>query len=192
MKKETKFSQSVLRVALATILILLVPLVAMQFTDEVDWSAGDFIVMGALIFGIGFLYVLAVRFVTNLVYRIAIGFALGSTFFMIWANLAVGLIGSGPHWGNMMYMGVLAVGIIGIIFSRFTADGMERAMYGMSLAVVLVAVVALLANMQEFSGSSVTEIIGVNGFFALLFAVSGLLFRYAALEQSQQSEKSEG
>lgn len=190
MKKEAKFSHSVLRVALTTILILLVPLVAMQFTDEVDWSAGDFIVMGALIFGIGFLYVLAVRFVTNMVYRIAIGFALGSTFFMIWANLAVGLIGSGPHWGNMMYMGVVAVGIIGTIFSRFTADGMERAMYGMALALVIVAVIALLANMHQFPGSSITDIIGVNGFFAMLFTVSGLLFRYVALEQ--RTEKSEG
>lgn len=183
MKNETNFSQSVLRVALATVLILLIPLVAMQFTDEANWSAFDFIVMGALIFGIGFMYVLAVKYVTNMVYRIAIGFALGSTFIMIWANLAVGLIGSGPHWGNMMYLGVVAVGIIGTIFSRFTAGGMERAMYSMVLALVLVAVIALLANMQESPGSSVVEIIGVNGFFASLFAVAGLLFRSVALKQ---------
>ena len=190
MKNETKFSQSVFRVALATLLLLLVPLVAMQFTDEVNWSPVDFIVMGALIFGIGFLYVLAVRFVTNMVYRIAIGFALGSTFFMIWANLAVGLIGSGPHWGNLMYMGVVAVGIIGTIFSRFTAGGMARAMYGMALALVAVAAVALLTGMHQYPGSSVTEILGVNGFFAMLFAIAGLLFRYVSLEQ--QTEKSEG
>jgi hypothetical protein len=187
MKKETKFIQSVLRVALATLLLLLVPLVAMQFTDEVNWGAGDFIVMGTLLFSIGFLYVLAVRFATNMVHRIAIGFALGSTFLMIWANLAVGLIGSGPHWGNLMYMGVLAVGIIGTIFSRFTAGGMARAMYGMALALVVVAAVALLAGMHQYPSSSVTEILGVNGFFAMLFAVAGLLFRHVALEQ--QTEK---
>lgn len=192
MEKQSKFNQSILRVALATALILLVPLVAMQFTNEVDWGVGDFIVMGALLFSIGFSYVLATRYISNIVFKIAIGFALGTTLFMIWANLAVGLIGSGPHWGNLLYLGVVAVGIIGTILSRFTPGGMERAMYAMALALVLIAAIALFANMHQNPGSSVTEIIGVNGFFATLFAVSGLLFRYVALEQSQQTEKSEG
>src|SRR5688572_15075528 len=106
MKNEITFSQSIIRVALATILILLIPFVAMQFSTEVDWSLTDFIFMGALIFGIGFSYVLATRFVSNIVYKVAIAAALGSTFLMIWVNLAVGLIGAGPHWGNFMYMGV--------------------------------------------------------------------------------------
>lgn len=188
MKNQTKFSQSLLVVALATVLILLVPLVAMQFTEEVNWSVADFILMGALLFGTGFSFVLVTRYVTHLVYRVAIGFALGSTLFLIWANLAVGLIGSGPNWGNLMYMGVIAVGIIGTILSRFTARGMERAMYGMALALVVLAAIALFAKMDEYPGSSTKEIIGVNGFFSMLFAVSGLLFRYVALEPSQQSE----
>ena len=34
-------------------LMLLLPLVAMQFTDEVNWSETDFIVAGALIGGTG-------------------------------------------------------------------------------------------------------------------------------------------
>ena len=38
------------RVAMATIALLLIPLVAMQFTREVDWTAGDFLVMGVLLF----------------------------------------------------------------------------------------------------------------------------------------------
>lgn len=192
MEKQQKFSRSILRVAVVVGFILLVPLVAMQFTDEVNWSVGDFIVMGALLFGIGFLYILATRYVTDSAYKIAIGFALGSTLFMIWANLAVGLIGAGPNTGNLMYLGVIAVGIIGIFFSRFTVRGMERTMYAVVVAVVLVAVIALFANMQQYPGSSVKEIVGVNAFFAILFAISGLLFRYVALEQSQRIEKSDG
>jgi len=189
MKTETSFSKSTLYVALGTILILLVPLVAMQFTDEVNWTAGDFIMMGALIFGIGFSYVLATRFISNIIHKIAIGFALASTFFMIWANLAVGLIGAGPNWGNLMYLGVVAVGIIGTILSRFTASGMERTMYAMALSLVLVAVIALFANMHQYPGSSMQEIIGVNGFFSILFAVTGLLFRYIAHEQLHRPSK---
>lgn len=190
MKNEITFSQSIIRVALGTALILLIPFVAMQFSTEVNWSPIDFIFMGALIFGIGFSYVLATRFVSNIVYKVAIGAALGSTFLMIWSNLAVGLIGGGPHWGNFMYMGVIAVGIIGTILSRFTPAGMERAMYAMAFSFVLIAGIALSANMQEYPQSSVVEIIGVNGFFALLFSVAGLLFRYVALEQSKQVQKS--
>jgi hypothetical protein len=186
MKTQNTFSKSLGFVALVTALILSVPLIAMQFTTEVDWSIGDFIVMGLLIFGTGFAYVLVTRLISNLVFRIAIAFALCTTFFMIWANLAVGLIGSGPHAGNLMYLGVIAVGIIGTIFSRFTAVGLERTMYAMAFALVLVAVIALMANMQNYPGSSVTEIVGVNGFFATLFAVAGLLFRYVAIEQQTQ------
>lgn len=180
MEKQRKFKQSILGVVLATLLILSVPFVAMQFTGEVAWSATDFIIVGALLFGTGLSYVLITRFATNILYRAAVGLALGTTLLMVWANLAVGLIGAGPNMGNLMYMGVVAVVIIGTIFSRFSPVGMERAMYATVASLVLIAVIALFANMDEYPGSSVNEIVGVNGFFAILFAISGALFRYAA------------
>lgn len=190
MKNQPTFNRSILLVAVVTLLILSIPLIAMQFTTEVDWGFADFIVMGLLIFGTGSSYVLLTRFTTNLIYRAAIALALGTTLFMIWANLAVGLIGSGPNAGNLLYMGVLAVVIIGSIRSRFSAGGMERAMYATSFVLVLIAVIGLLANMDEYPGSSVKEIIMVNAFFAILYAVSGTLFWFAA--QNQSSEKSAG
>jgi hypothetical protein len=192
MEKRQKFSRSILSVALGTALVVSVPLVAQQFTNEVNWSVADFLVMGVLIFSTGLSYVLITRYVTNIVHKAAIVMALGSTFLMIWANLAVGLIGSGPNPGNLMYLGVIAVGFIGTFFSRFTPAGMERTMNAMALAIVLLAVIALSVNMQQYPGSSVAEIIGVNGFFAVLFGISGLLFRYVALGKSQSIEKSEG
>jgi cell division protein FtsL len=192
MEKQQKFSRSILSVALGTALVLSVPLVAQQFTDEVNWSVADFLVMGVLIFSAGLSYVLITRYVTNIVHKAAIVMALGSTFLMIWANLAVGLIGSGPNPGNLMYLAVIAVGFIGTFFSRFTPAGMERTLYAMALAVVLLAIIALATNMQQYAGSSVAEIIGVNGFFTVLFGISGLLFRYVVLVKSQSIEKSEG
>ncbi len=191
MKNQRNLSQSILFVALATVILLFVPLVAMQFTDEVVWSLADFIVAGALLFGTGLSFVLLIRLMTNIVYRFAVGFALGTTFFMIWANLAVGLIGGGPNPGNLMYIGVVAVIILGIYLSRFKAAGMGRAMFATALALLILAAIALLANMQDYPGSSMMEIIGVNAFFATLFGVSGLLFRYVAME-SQQIEESKG
>jgi cell division protein FtsL len=192
MEKRQKLSKSILSVTLSTALVLSVPLVAQQFTDEVNWSVADFLVMGVLIFSAGLSYVLITRYVTNIVHKAAIVMALGSTFLMIWANLAVGLIGSGPNPGNLMYLGVIAVGFIGTFFSRFTPAGMERTLYAMALAVVLLAIIALATNMQQYAGSSVVEIIGVNGFFTVLFGISGLLFRYVALGKSQSIEKSAG
>ncbi len=192
MEKQQNFSTSILIVALGTALILSVPLIAQQFTAEVNWSVTDFLVMGVLIFSTGLSYVLITRYVTNIVYKAAIVMALGSTFLMIWANLAVGLIGSGPNLGNLMYLGVIAVGFIGTSLSRFTPAGMELTMNAMALAIILLAVIALSVNMQQYPGSSVVEIIGVNGFFAALFAISGLLFRFVAIMQTKANDKSAG
>lgn len=171
-------------VAVVTLLFLTVPLVAMQFTHEVTWTVGDFIVMGALLFCTGSAFVLLIRNAPNWINRLAFASAIGSTFLLIWANLAVGLIGGGPHAGNLMYIGVVAVVIIGTYISRFSPAGMEKVMFATAFALVMVTVIALLSGMHNYPGSSVGEIIRVNAFFAFLFAVSGVLFRYLALEQS--------
>jgi hypothetical protein len=180
--KQRSLSQSVLWVALATALILCIPFVAMQFSNEVNWSVADFIIMGILIFSTGFSYVLLTRFSSNIIQRVAFALAIGSTFLLIWVNLAVGLIGSGPNAANLMYISIVAIVIIGTFLSRFTMKGMERVMFTAAIALVLFAVIQLLAKMYEYSGSSVAEIIGVNAFFATLFAVAGLLFHYKTLK----------
>ncbi len=189
MEKSRKITQSILGVTLVTLFVLSVPMIAMQFTIEVNWSVTDFIVMGALLFSTGLSYVLIAQYAGNIVYKAAIIMALGSTFLMIWANLAVGLIGSGPNPGNLMYLGVITVGFIGAFLSRFKPAGMERTLYSVALAVVLLAIITLATSMQQLPESSVAKIIGVNTFFAILFGISGLLFRYAALKQSKLIEK---
>ncbi len=78
---------------------------------------------------------------------------------------------------------MLAVGIIGAIIARFQPHGMARALFATALAQALVAVIALIAGMQHASYSSVSEILGLNGFFVALFVGSAWLFRYAAREQ---------
>jgi hypothetical protein len=70
--------RSAVRVALATVLMLLLPLIAMQFTEEVDWSAPDFVLAGVLVAGTGLLLEVAARKPGKIVYRaaaIAIGVA---------------------------------------------------------------------------------------------------------------------
>jgi hypothetical protein len=45
--------RSAIGVALVTAFILMLPLLAMQFTDEVVWDLTDFAVAGALLFSAG-------------------------------------------------------------------------------------------------------------------------------------------
>ncbi|HEY8586885.1 MAG TPA: hypothetical protein VIL60_09185 [Rhodanobacter sp.] len=76
--------------ALATGVLLLVPAVAMQFTSEVNWNGADFAVMGALVFGMGSLFVLVARKVSRK-YRFAIGVFFALALCYVWAELAVGI-----------------------------------------------------------------------------------------------------
>lgn len=77
-------------IAAGTLALLLVPLLAMQFTTAVSWGVADFIVMGLLLFGTGSLYVLVARRVAP-GRRAIIAAAFAIAFLYIWAELAVGV-----------------------------------------------------------------------------------------------------
>ncbi len=171
-------------ILLAVAFILLLPLVAMQFTDEVVWDLADFIVAGALLVGTGLTFELAARMTGNTAYRAAVGLAVVAALILVWMNLAVGLIGSEDNPANLMYGGVLLVGIIGAIIARFRPHGMARALFATALAQALVPVIALIiwkpqvTSVEAFLG--MLGVLGVNAFFAMLFVGSALLFRRAA------------
>ncbi len=74
----------------ATIL-LLIPLVAMQFTEEVNWTLSDFLVAGVLLFGTGLLCELILRKVKKVKLRIALCIAILIVLLLIWAEMAVGI-----------------------------------------------------------------------------------------------------
>lgn len=80
-------------IALATGLILLIPLIAMQFTNEVNWTTIDFVVMGILLLGAGSLFVLVSRRSPRK-RRVAIGVGIAAAFLFVWAELAVGIFTS--------------------------------------------------------------------------------------------------
>ena len=163
----------------AAALILLLPLLAMQFTDQVVWDVADFAIFGALLVGVGVTYELAARMTGDTAYRAAVGVALAAAFLLVWVNGAVGIIGSEDNDANLMYGGVLAVGVIGAIIARFQPRGMARALFATALAQALVAVVALIAGLGS-PGSGPLEIVALNGFFVALFVGSAWLFREAA------------
>jgi hypothetical protein len=182
--QHVKAYRSTIRLVLAAGLILLLPLSAMQITDEVAWTLVDFAVAGALLVGTGLMYQAAARKAGNIAYRAAAGVALASALLLVWLVGAVGVIGEDGDPADLMYGGVLAVGIIGAIIARFRPEGMARALLAMALVQALVAVIALIAGKHQAPISSVFEIVGLNGFFVALFIGSAWLFRHAARTQS--------
>ena len=77
-------------IALVTGAVLLIPLIAMQVTSEVDWESTDFIVMGSLIFSMSSLFVLVARKLPDK-RRLYVGAVFVAVFLYVWAELAVGV-----------------------------------------------------------------------------------------------------
>jgi hypothetical protein len=91
--------KALITVTTITATLLLVPLIAMQFTDEVIWTLSDFAVAGVLLLGTGLLGSLIISKVNKQSYRIAICLALLMVLLVIWAELAVGMLGT-PFAGS--------------------------------------------------------------------------------------------
>lgn len=79
--------------------ILLVPLIAMQFTSEVNWGIEDFALMAVLLFGTGLLIEVVLRYVQSKGNRILLCSLIIIALFLVWAELAVGIFGS-PFAGS--------------------------------------------------------------------------------------------
>ena len=79
--------------------LLLIPVIAMQFTDEVNWNLFDFVVAGLLLLCTGLICEFVLRNVTKTKHRIAICLAITLGLLVIWAELAVGIFGT-PFAGS--------------------------------------------------------------------------------------------
>jgi hypothetical protein len=176
-------NKKITRIALMTAFLLLLPLLAMQFSDEVVWDLADFGVAGVLLFGAGLTYELVVGKGSAIAYRAAAGVAVATALLLVWVNLAVGIIGNEENPANLMYGGVLAVALIGALLARFRPEGMARALFATAFAQVLVAMFAL------FAGLGFTLVL--NGSFAALWVASALLFRCAVATGSKRDRRLE-
>lgn len=98
-KSKQPLVKSISIVLLTVASLLMVPLVAMQFTNEVDWTLSDFVVMGVLLIGTGLTLVAALRMVRTPRNRAIACVAILGAFFLVWVELAVGLFGT-PFAGS--------------------------------------------------------------------------------------------
>lgn len=158
-------------------LLLLLPAVAMQFTREVQWTAFDFVAMGALLATACALYELGAWLSGDWRYRIAFGLATATGFLTVWVNLAVGMLGDENDAINLMFAGVLCVAAAGALLARFRAQGLARAMFATAIAQLAAVGVALP---MAFAARE----LALTAMFALPWLAAGLLFRLAARDRS--------
>jgi len=81
------------------VVLLCIPLIAMQLTSEVVWTSSDFIIAGILLLGTGIVIEVVARNVKDK--RTRIGMIIGTlvVLFLVWAELAVGVFGT-PFAGS--------------------------------------------------------------------------------------------
>lgn len=161
------------------IALLMIPLVAMQFTTEVNWEATDFMVMGGVLLILGLAFEFRPRTNANKNYKWAFAIGLLGAFLLFWVNGAVGIIGGDSNPANLLFLSVFAVGIIGSLISKFKAKGMSNTMYFAAAVQMLVPIVALFIYKPEnYSWSpGIFGVFLLTAFFALIFLISGYLFK---------------
>ena len=148
-----------------------------------DWDIVDFTVFGAMLLGVVATYTFVRRKSDNPAYRFAMGVALAAAFLLIWVTGAVGIIGNENNDANTLYFGVLAVGIVGALITRFRPGGMVRTMYAMAIAQVGVAMIALIAGWGSTAPIWPKDILALTGFFVALWLLSAYLFQKVARGQ---------
>lgn len=74
--------------------ILSIPLIAMQFTKEVNWTLSDFLIMGILLFITTFTIDFVLKKFKTLKSRLILVVATLALLILVWAELAVGIFGS--------------------------------------------------------------------------------------------------
>lgn len=176
--------RNIVRILLVTMLILMVPLVSMQFSNEVNWDAFDFFVAATLLIGSGLIFDFIARRSRDAGYKTGVGVAVVSGLILVWMNLAVGLIGSEDHPANLMYFVVLLIGFVGAILVRFTARGMARVMSITAMAQALVPVIALMIWQPPLS-IGVVLVFALSTVFAVLFAGSAFLFYRSSAKSTE-------
>jgi hypothetical protein len=175
------------RWVVVTAAVLAIPALAMAFklgvpdpgtgTEGVNWGPLDFATMGVLVLGAGLLFEYASSSGRNVAHRAAVGIAVTAGLFLVWVNLAVGMMDVEP--ANLMYVFVLLMALVGAAIGRFEPREASLVMFATAGAHAVVATLALIAAL----GPTLLA----DAFFVLAWVASGLLFRQASLKSAPET-----
>lgn len=155
-------------------LVMLAPVVATRLSDEMAWSRGDFILVGAMLLAGCGLFELLMRKADDSAYRAGAGVAVAAAFLLFLVAGTIGILGSEDEPANLPYLGVIALGAAGAVAARFRPRGMARAMALTAAAQVLagIAGVILVPDVRGFALGT--------ALFTPLWLLSAWLFAKAA------------
>ncbi|AKS43006.1 hypothetical protein [Wenzhouxiangella marina] len=156
-------------------LLLILPLIAMRFTDEVNWTGRDFLAAALMLGGTGLAMELTLTRFKDLRYALAWVLVLSSALLLLWINLAVGILGAEDHPANAWFLAIFAMGLLGALASRLRPVGMARTM----LAVAATQFVLLAIGIAAVPGDVLKTVI-LNGLFIAAWLISAALFFRAA------------
>jgi len=157
-------------------LLLSLPAIAMSFFPEagVDWSGSDFVLMGVMLFVACATVEVGAHLADNVPYLGGVIFAVGTGFVTVWANLAVGMIQDEGNPANLVFLGVLALAVLGTLAVRFKARGMSNVMLATGAAQALVGLSVAVGGLDDLYTASLISA------FALPWWLAAGLFRLSA------------
>ena len=172
--------QSIVRAVLVAVGVLLIPLWGTLYDDDWNWHWSAFVRWGVFVFICALTYQLVVQNTSNKAYQFAMGLAVATACVLIMANFVLAVGDEEASLANFTYFGVVVVGLIGAVIARLRAGGMALALVGTAIAQLLVPFIAPVFKQANVAPGEAVPVIGLNGVFAVLFAISALLFRRAA------------
>ena len=162
------------------VILLLLPAVAMQFTDEVKWDETDFLATGLVLAVAGGVVELASRVSRLFVYRLGVFTTVVTGVLLVWINLAVGIVGNEDHPANLLFFGVLTAAGAGAWAARFQPAGMARALQATTVVQIWMGLMIATGGPADGPLADRAKPLVLVGAFALLWLFAALLFGKAA------------
>lgn len=166
--------------------LLLAAAVATRVTDAMAWDPADFILVGLMLAAACAAWELAMRRTGSRAYAAAAIVAAGAAFLLFLVNGAVGILGNEDNPVNLLFFGVIALGLGGPVIVRFRAEGMARAM------AVTAAAQALTGALGAILVPDLFGFVAAIAMFTPLWLLSAWLFAKAARDQETGSRRAGG
>jgi hypothetical protein len=166
--------------------LLLVPAVAMRFTAEVNWSVLDFAFAAIMLAMAGGAAEIFVRRANGRAYMAGAALMIFGAFFLVWVNLAVGIIGSEQNGANLLYAGVVAVVVGGAIVSRVRSAGLMRTCVAAATLQALIGLAAVTVGWGADGPIWPHDVIGVTAILVAIWLGAAALFARATRDQARR------